>query len=84
MIKVYYCYVGEHCARVVELFDLECYLAWVRARKPVLRAWGATWDIFQRRLDEHRVDILPRLETCEHYQIKGIITKFLAERCLEW
>ena len=84
MVKVYYCYVGEYCARAIELFDLDCYLAWVRARKPVLRAWGVTWDIFQRRLDEHRADILPRLQVCEHYQIKGIIEKYMSEHKLEW
>ena len=84
MVKVYYCYVGEHCAREVELFDFTTYVEWVSKRKPVLRAWGATWDVFQARMEQHRTSILPRLQVCEHYQIKGIIERYMSEHKLEW
>ena len=83
MIRVYYCYVGELCAREKRFPDFLAYVKWVKAVKPVLRAWG-TWTVFQARLEQHRTDILPRLQTCEPYQVKGIVEKFFAENNLEW
>lgn len=84
MFKVYYCYVGELCAREKVFPCFSSYVEWVRKASPVLRAWGRTWDIFQARMWRSRSNILPRLQTCEGYQVRGIIEKFLAENNLEW